>query len=700
MRLVVVLFLAALSLSTARAQRVTFSPEERRVITIADERRNPDSLLIYLSSANERVAWRAAIGLANLGDTLTRQGLIGRLKKEKRNDVRDAIAFALGVLGPNASVFDALQDVAGDQPDYTFAEALGRTVPQSELKSEIKDLRGSLGKNVAQFGIEVVLRKMYSNELADLASKLADNNDPEVRWRAAYIFSRFEDSLILSSHTETLHTLLLDLGSPEARMFAATAYGRLHNAEAESSVLRALRGESDWRVKVNSLLALTRMSKFDSSIFQAFRNATEFSTNDDHTSEHVAMTAFTALTQMTKAAKLSSADSAIVRNWLETFEISQQRYLDLPRDVRSSAITPLALLSSKRLRPMITDAVLSKEHYSMQQALSNIWAISDTTVFKQFLMAVARADAFELPDYINGLSDIWVRGQKDTAFRNAAERSHIASGYRYMMLRLPLVNDQIGVVAAILPKLEDSTIISDATFRSEARTSVVKYLTQFNDPDKRDQLLLAVHFAGWLGDTAHSVREALYTVNQSAIKWADKELVDSTRSALMQLGEHPQAIDFSRSPSVIDWSLLENSPDSISINAPGGAIVVRLDKYNAPLSSLNFIKLSQSFYFNNQVIHRLVPNFVIQSGDPTGTGEGGPHYAIRTEISPAEFSAAGVLGMASAGKDTEGSQWFITHLPTPHLDSRYTVFGHVVRGMENVNNAHIFDLIESIRLVK
>ena len=94
-------------------------------------------------------------------------------------------------------------------------------------------------------------------------------------------------------------------------------------------------------------------------------------------------------------------------------------------------------------------------------------------------------------------------------------------------------------------------------------------------------------------------------------------------------------------------------------------------------------------------MHRVVPNFVIQDGDPRGDGNGGPGYQIRCEINLAPY-ARGAVGMALSGKDTGGSQWFVTHSPQPHLDGGYTVFGNVISGMETVDNIARGDVVRSI----
>lgn len=120
------------------------------------------------------------------------------------------------------------------------------------------------------------------------------------------------------------------------------------------------------------------------------------------------------------------------------------------------------------------------------------------------------------------------------------------------------------------------------------------------------------------------------------------------------------------------------------IHTPQGDITIRLYVADAPLTVYSFTHLARAGYFNGLTFHRVVPNFVVQGGDPRGDGWGGPGYTIRCEYNPIPYSR-GTVGMALAGKDTGGSQFFITHSPQPRLDGRYTVFGQVVAGMDVVD---------------
>lgn len=122
-------------------------------------------------------------------------------------------------------------------------------------------------------------------------------------------------------------------------------------------------------------------------------------------------------------------------------------------------------------------------------------------------------------------------------------------------------------------------------------------------------------------------------------------------------------------------------PGNITIDTERGSIVLTLYAYDAPLTVENFVRLLDRRYFDNGRWHRVVPNFVIQDGDPRGDGSGGPGTTIRDEMNRRRYGR-GTVGMALSGPDTGGSQFFITHSPQPHLDGGYTVFGQVVSGWD------------------
>jgi cyclophilin family peptidyl-prolyl cis-trans isomerase/HEAT repeat protein len=131
------------------------------------------------------------------------------------------------------------------------------------------------------------------------------------------------------------------------------------------------------------------------------------------------------------------------------------------------------------------------------------------------------------------------------------------------------------------------------------------------------------------------------------------------------------------------------------IETDRGTIEIELAILDAPLTVANFIALARKDFFNGVAIHRVVADFVVQDGDPRGDGEGGPGYTIRDEINQRPY-LRGTVGMALDWEDTGGSQFFITHSPQPHLDGRYTVFGHVVDGMSVVDAIQPWDVVRRI----
>lgn len=137
-------------------------------------------------------------------------------------------------------------------------------------------------------------------------------------------------------------------------------------------------------------------------------------------------------------------------------------------------------------------------------------------------------------------------------------------------------------------------------------------------------------------------------------------------------------------------------------------IIVKTNKGNiegviyaskTPLNAANFLNLAKRGYYNGITFHRVIPDFMVQGGDPTGTGRGGPGYKFEDEIAPGlKHDHPGVFSMANAGPGTNGSQFFITHVPTPWLDGKHAIFGNVTKGQDVVNAITQGDKIESIEI--
>ena len=133
------------------------------------------------------------------------------------------------------------------------------------------------------------------------------------------------------------------------------------------------------------------------------------------------------------------------------------------------------------------------------------------------------------------------------------------------------------------------------------------------------------------------------------------------------------------------------------IDTDRGTVQLELAVLDAPITVDNFVTLARRGFFDGLSFHRVVPDFVIQAGDPRGDGEGGPGHTIRDELNQRPY-VRGTLGMALDWADTGGSQFFITQSPQPHLDAKYTVFGRVLAGMDVVDRIQPGDIIRRVRV--
>jgi len=153
-----------------------------------------------------------------------------------------------------------------------------------------------------------------------------------------------------------------------------------------------------------------------------------------------------------------------------------------------------------------------------------------------------------------------------------------------------------------------------------------------------------------------------------------------TPTLTTRLGETKMAKQYSMPP---DMTIDTSHSYKAVFKTVRGDITVDLFADKAPITVNNFVFLAREGYYDDTVFHRVIPDFMVQGGDPTGTGSGGPGYRFADEFDPSlKHSKPGILSMANAGPGTNGSQFFITHVPTPHLDGRHSVFGEVSEGLD------------------
>jgi len=220
------------------------------------------------------------------------------------------------------------------------------------------------------------------------------------------------------------------------------------------------------------------------------------------------------------------------------------------------------------------------------------------------------------------------------------------------------------------------TALGDETY--DVRTAVLQALVSYGP-----------------ADATPTLREAL----------TDKEWAVRVRAQELLAKVDPQAEVPSIAPvptaptaSYDDASLIapSNSPH-VFLETEYGTIEFQLAVLDAPQTARNFVELVKKGYFNGLEVHRVVANFVVQDGDSRGDGSGGPGYTIRDELNERPY-LRGTVGMALQWRDTGGGQFFITHSPQPHLDARFTAFGHVVNGLEVLDRIRPGDRIVRVRV--
>jgi cyclophilin family peptidyl-prolyl cis-trans isomerase/HEAT repeat protein len=219
----------------------------------------------------------------------------------------------------------------------------------------------------------------------------------------------------------------------------------------------------------------------------------------------------------------------------------------------------------------------------------------------------------------------------------------------------------------------------DSTSDIDFARSMVGALANFVDSTTRGQMA-----ASTLTPFLYHVERIVRQEAHAALgRWAPREFLPGEFDPIFMSDDYRIIAEF--------------KPHTARIKTSKGEITVRLDCQSAPRTAANFIKLARRDFYEGLTFHRVVPDFVIQGGCPRGDGAGGPGHMIREEINPIRF-ARGTIGMATSGRDTGGSQFFICHSDQPHLDGRYTPFGEVVAGMDVVDKIEIGDTILSVSI--
>lgn len=253
---------------------------------------------------------------------------------------------------------------------------------------------------------------------------------------------------------------------------------------------------------------------------------------------------------------------------------------------------------------------------------------------------------------------------------------------------------------AAMEKVRSQLLSADLVLAAAAASSSAK----LGDKSQIPQIRQLAQKALTLVDIAPTISEALMTLDakdaipdlEAWLKSPNATIRQSAAEALTKLKGAPVTADRVERPMDAQRPVYAPKNAKLTVTTEKGEFEIALFVEDAPLTSANLFQLARKGFFRNLTFHRVVPDFVAQGGDPRGDGNGGPGYTIRCEVNHRPY-ARGVVGMALSGKDTGGSQFFVTAAPQPHLDGRYTAFGEVTRGQEVVDALLEGDKIVEVR---
>ncbi|NUM81988.1 peptidylprolyl isomerase, partial [bacterium] len=517
--------------------------------------------------------------------------------------------------------------------------------------------------------------KFKNSQLDSEITHLLINSDPEIRWRAAY-------ALMRSGNPRFANEMLLSLKDDDyrVRMDAARALGAMGLDKTDKSlrshVVNALleigSNDPDWRVRVNAMAALGNF-KFLVDDLKKIYFLTAFEGKKDK-DIHVRLTAIKSMAasyqndvknvraflapfaekhwpamdwhekaefmiSLTQMFGETLIDQSMFTGWLESCLTDSNRYL------RARSVTALANIRSPKIMPILEKTLTDSFPLVQTNALDVLSTIKSERSHELLLQSLQSKNATVVAVAAGYLAEDESLKKNFDAKENLVEK--IISGFKN----------------ASVSDIESQIIIFDIV--GELKGSAA-----------------AVFLNTYLDDSSN-------VVAQSAVKNLEKivgEEIDNKKP-------HYHDVDYS---ALLE---LKSKKPSAVIETSQGTIEIDFLMDDAPLTVMNFVKLAEMKFFDGVYFHRVVPNFVIQTGDPAGTGWGGPGYAIRSEFNQRKYER-GTVGMASSGKDTEGSQWFITHSAQPHLDGRYTVFAKVTEGMEVVDKIQVGDRVISVEIQK
>jgi HEAT repeat protein/cyclophilin family peptidyl-prolyl cis-trans isomerase len=628
----------------------------------------PPDLVRLMSDGEARVRRRAALAVGHVGLREGVQPLVGLLA-DSDPEVRQMAAFALGLIG-DKTARDSLMTALADQSPLvqgSAAEALGllgdatAAAPIGQLASQIvqsgalaqppadaADAERDSPAAVFRLSIEALVRLKAFEPLA--AAVVDASGQPRVRWwPVAYALQRIDDKRVLVP----LMALAKD-PHPYTRAFAAKGLGGLKD-RAAVPVLMPLLMSGDKGAVVETVRALGRIG--DPAAAPPLLKLVQTTDTD----AHVRLEAVAAIGNLHAPGVTDALLDSLT---------------DPSPAIRAAALQSVATMDAEQFVTVLS-GLDPDPNWTVRAALASVLGtLPPDRGLPRLMTMLNDSDQRVIPSVLQSLVKLRAPTAADVLLRQLkAEDPVVRAAAASGLGEIKPPNGDQALAEAYRFGQRDAVY----TARAAALAAVTKYGAAVATP----VLKAALADKDW----AVRIRAAMLLKELDPTSAAD---VDG------QIRPAPTTLpaDAYQAPRLVSPPVSTQA----YIDTDRGTIQIELAVLDAPLTVENFISLAGKGFFNGLTIHRVVPDFVIQDGDPRGDGEGGPGYTIRDELNERPY-LRGTVGMAlDPWPDTGGSQFFITHSPQPHLDAKYTVFGRVIAGMDVVDKIQQGDVIRRIRI--
>jgi cyclophilin family peptidyl-prolyl cis-trans isomerase/HEAT repeat protein len=629
----------------------------RRILEIQEQRIAKDKILVNALSQGSRQAKAALLALGRIGDTSALDE-IARILNRKDRDLKNTAAFALGVMGGETALKILMQQSQlQSDPEIlaTLYVAIGRAGSETAvplLTNVIKESTNPKTQEAAAHGLGILWsgpseKWDLPQGLLSRLAKLSTGPDA-VALSAAFALSRYKGNPIQVPVKEVGEAI----GNSQlvfARAFLCRVLAKVRAPLAAEILARELDTSPHSGVRIEAAKSLGFQDPTDASLSALGRALAV-------TQPNLSVAALESVGELgAKAVSLTEPVDALFKSTSSSW-------------VRGAALKTLSRIDATAGRKRVLESLAGTSPSLLPAAIYSLAFLGTPTDLERLVGYLNLSDPRLVEEAVDGLGTL-----PDESFTPAIK----------VALKKDLERADVGLTSSIAP------LVEKMKWKEFASTLSTSYRL-FTIRDQIEAKVATLSALGTIGD--YSNVELL----QQGLKDPDRPVTVAAATALRSLTGKDESAKVPLNSTLSYPTPSQNDLDSavrsqVTLRTSRGEIRMEM-LAEAPVTAANFIRLVKQGFYRGKTFHRVVPNFVVQGGDPRGDGYGGPGYLIRDELSPVRHSR-GIVGMATAGKDTGGSQFFINLSPNPHLDGRYTAFAEVTKGMETVDKLEVGDMI-------